>query len=59
MCSTSASISDSVVVSEMLIRMEQSASLGERPKAVRALLGVVEWDEQADPLDTYIPSPDR
>ena len=39
--------------------MELSASLGSMPKAVRAELTLLEWDEQAEPEDTYTPLEDR
>ena len=53
------SISDSSFSTERLTRMEQSASCAESPKAVSARLGVRAWEEQADPLETKMPSPER
>ena len=52
-------MSDSVVFSDMLTRIDESASDADSPNAVSALLGVCECDEHAEPLETYIPSPER
>ena len=56
---TSASISSRVLYSLRLIRSEQSASCAESPKAISASLGFAECEEQAEPLDTNIPSADK
>ena len=57
--SARASTSASVFCAEKLTRREQSASWAESPKADREGLTWVEWEEQADPLDTQIPFADR
>ena len=56
----SASISSLVFLYERLILIEQSASLALLPKAMSADdLWEVSFDEQAEPLDTYMPPDER
>ena len=55
----SASMSSTVLYSERLILNEQSASFGVSPKAISEPLGALECEEQADPLETYIPRDER
>ena len=40
-------------------RMDESASLSVKPKDTRAELTLFEWDEQAEPEETYIPFEER
>ena len=55
------SISSLELKGERLTLIEQSASKSESPKPRRARLIflVAEFDEQADPLETYIPLEER
>ncbi len=45
------SMSSSVLVSSMLTRIAQEISGAVSPNAVRALLWVLAWDEQAEPAE--------
>ena len=55
----SASISSFVFLCERLTRIEESASLALLPNATSALDTECEFEEQAEPLDTKIPSEER
>ena len=51
--------SDSVVYSERLTLIVESASFGERPKERRVVLLCPEFEEQAEPDDIYTPFDER
>ena len=57
--SQSAVRSESLVRCERLTRIVLSASASESPKAERAGVECRPWEEQADPLETKIPRPER